>query len=146
MASVLTIGTFDLFHWGHVAFLRECQRFAGQNPRELAIGVNTDRFAAEFKGPPVMSQDERVHAVDQAMPIAEVMLNDGPGRDLISDLRPRLLMVGSDWAQKDYLHQIGVSQAWLDSLRVIVAYVPYQLGAFPISATEIRRRIRERAQ
>lgn len=134
---VLTIGTFDVLHFGHVAFLRQCARLG----TDLVVGVNTDRFVTEFKPPAVMDQAERVHALRQLGYAAR--LNDGPGRDLIADVRPDVLAIGSDWARKDYLAQVGVDQDWLDERKVILAYVPY-VQDMPISTTEIRRRITER--
>lgn len=135
---VLTIGTFDVLHFGHVAFLRQCVRLG----TDLVVGVNTDRFAGSFKPAPVMDQRERVHALRQLGYAAR--LNDGPGRDLIADVRPDVLAIGSDYARKDYYAQVGVDQDWLDERKVILAYVPY-VQDMPISTTEIRRRITERA-
>jgi cytidyltransferase-like protein len=135
---VLTIGTFDVLHFGHIAFLRECARLGD----ELLVGVNTDRFVRAFKPDPVMTQDERTHALAQLG--YATWLNDGPGRDLIEDTRPAVLAVGSDWARKDYYAQLTVDQDWLDERRVILAYVPYVLGP-PMSTSEIRRRIRAAA-
>lgn len=135
---VLTIGTFDILHFGHIAFLRQCERLG----TELVVGVNSDRFAGEFKPAPVMTEDERLHAIGQLA--YRAVLNDGPGRDLIDTSGPDVLAIGSDWARKDYLAQIDVTQDWLDERKIILAYVPY-VQKMPISTTEIRRRVRERA-
>jgi glycerol-3-phosphate cytidylyltransferase len=131
---VLTIGTFDILHFGHVAFLRECEKLG----TEVLVGVNSDRFAAGFKAAPVMTQDERQLAIGQLG--YATLLNDGPGADLIDGARPDVLAVGSDWARKDYYAQVGVTQDWLDDRKIIVAWVPYRQGS-PISTTEIRRRV-----
>jgi glycerol-3-phosphate cytidylyltransferase len=131
---VLTIGTFDILHWGHLAFLHQCARLG----TELLVGVNTDRFAGLFKPPAVMTQDERGHALRQLG--HTVHLNDGPGRDLIEMTVPDVLAIGTDWARKDYHAQIGVSQDWLDERRIILAYVPY-VQDMPVSTSEIRRRV-----
>jgi cytidyltransferase-like protein len=135
---VLTIGTFDILHHGHIAFLMQAARLG----TELYVGVNTDRFVRQFKPPPVMGEAERVHALRQLG--YQVHLNDGPGRDLIETLGPDVLAIGSDWARRDYLAQIGVTQDWLDERKIILAYVPY-VQAMPISTTEIKRRVREQA-
>lgn len=133
--NVLTIGTFDILHFGHVAFLKSCRQLG----EGLTVGVNSDRFAATFKQQPVMSEGERMHAISQLgyWPV----LNDGPGRELIQDRQPvGVLAVGSDWARKDYPAQIGVDQDWLDQRRIILAYVPY-VQHMPISTTEIVGRV-----
>ena len=135
VTSVLTIGTFDLLHYGHVDFLnRAAELGAG-----LTVGINSDRFAATFKDRPVMDEDERAYAVRQLGYATEV--NDGPGHELIRALRPAVLAVGSDWARKDYRAQINVTQDWLDGRGITLAYVPYRQWR-PISSTEIRRRLR----
>ena len=38
MTTLLTMGTFDVPHVGHAAFLRKCESFADQ----VIVGVNTD--------------------------------------------------------------------------------------------------------
>lgn len=132
---VLTIGTFDLLHYGHIDFLKRCERMG-----RLIVGVNSDRFVQAFKPKAVMDQDERMYAMQQRW--YEVKLNDGPGKELIETVDPDILAVGSDWARKDYLKQIGVDQDWLDEHNITLAYVPY-VQARPISTTEIKRRIKE---
>lgn len=129
---VLTIGTFDLLHYGHVAFLRQCARLGGQ----LVVGVSTGQFASSFKRRPVMSERERCLAVSQLG--YETYLSNSAGRELIDLVRPAVLAVGSDWARKDYYAQVDVTQDWLDEREVILAYVPYTRG---ISTTEIIRRV-----
>lgn len=132
---ILTIGTFDLTHWGHVQFLKRCALFG-----EVMVGVNSDAFVKTFKRAPIMSEMERVHAITELG--YEVLLNETSGRELIEDFQPDILIVGSDWARKNYLQQIGVDQDWLDNRNIILAYVPYT-QTLPISSTEIRRRIHE---
>ena len=136
---VLTIGTFDILHHGHIAFLHQCARLG----TELYVGVNTDRFVQQFKPAPVMGEDERAHALRQLG--YRVMLNDGPGRDLIESCGPDVLAIGSDWARKDYLAQVDVDQDWLDGRKIILAYVPY-VQKMAVSTTEIKRRVLENAQ
>jgi D-beta-D-heptose 7-phosphate kinase/D-beta-D-heptose 1-phosphate adenosyltransferase len=42
-----TYGTFDLLHDGHIYFLRRARRRCDQ----LIVAIDSDRFAAEVKGP-----------------------------------------------------------------------------------------------
>lgn len=132
--AVLTIGTFDLLHYGHVDFLKEAAKLGDY----LVVGVNTARFAASFKPPPVMSLDERMYAIRQLGYQAEE--NDGPGDALIEACRPRVLAVGSDWARRDYLAQVHVTWTWLESRGVTLAYVPRSRWQ-PVSSSEIRGRV-----
>ena len=139
MSRVLTIGTFDILHFGHVAFLRQCEKLG----TELVVGVNSDEFVQSFKPAPIMTEDERLHAIRQFGYCAK--LNISAGRDLIAAVRPDVLAIGSDYARKDYYAQIDVTQDWLDERKITLAYIPY-VQALPISTSEIRRRIRERKE
>lgn len=136
---VLTIGTFDILHFGHIAFLRQCEQLGSG----LVVGVNSDEFVQLFKPAPIMTQAERLHSIRQFGYSAQ--LNTSAGRELIASVRPSVLAIGSDWARKDYLAQIDVTQDWLDEQKIILAYVPY-VQAMSISTTEIRRRVLERAE
>ena len=134
IARVLTIGTFAVPHMGHAAFLRACERFG-----DVTVGVNSDAFVERYKGArPPFDQDERMLFIGSLG--YPVLLNDGPGRDLIDAFGPDTLTIGTDWAGRDYLAQIDVTQAWLDERGITVAYVPMRPGG--ISSTEMVRRIR----
>lgn len=135
--NVLTIGTWDIPHWGHIDFLNQCATLGA-----VTVGVNSDEFAGSFKEQPIMSEEERMYAITQLGYAA--ILNQSAGRELIETVAPDVLAVGTDWARKDYLKQIDVTQDWLDEHRIILAYIPY-LQRFPISSSEIKRRVRERA-
>lgn len=130
---VLTIGSFDTFHWGHVEFLKKCSELGDS----VIVGVNSDKFITKFKNPPVLTLAERLYTIQsigyKAVP------NNSSGRKLISKYAPCVLVIGSDWARKDYLKQIDVTQDWLDDHGVILAYVPYTKG---ISSTELKKRVR----
>ena len=51
-----------------------------------------------------------------------------------------IIVVGTDWARKDYYAQIDVTQDWLDERDIILAYVPYTEG---VSTTKLIERIRD---
>lgn len=134
--KVLTLGTFDLLHYGHVDFLERCATLGA-----LTVAVNSDEFASTFKDAPIMSQTERTYAVAQLG--YRTILNDSAGKELIKEEHPDVIAVGSDWARKDYLKQIDMTQDQLDGLGITLAYVPRDRWK-PMSSTEIRRRIHER--
>jgi bifunctional ADP-heptose synthase (sugar kinase/adenylyltransferase) len=86
-----------------------------------------------------MSEIERMHSISRLG--YEVSMNESAGRELIDEFQPDILTVGSDWARKDYLSQIDVTQDWLDERHIILAYIPY-VQTLPISSSEIKRRVR----
>ena len=49
-----------------------------------------------------------------------------------------MIIVGSDWAKKDYYKQMGFTQDWLDYNNIYMMYVPYTKT---ISTTEIKKRL-----
>lgn len=130
--SVLTLGTFDCPHIGHVSFLRKCEAFG-----TVTIGLNSDEFIMQYKGAfPIFSYDERA-ALLRGMDYP-VDKNDGPGRDLIEKLQPDVIVIGSDWLRKDYLKQIDITPDYLEMNEITLVYVPYTEG---ISTSEIKKRL-----
>lgn len=129
--KVLTIGTFDLFHVGHLNLLERAAKHG-----DLYVGVNTDRFVTDYKGrAPVIPEAHRLRIIRAIACVQDAYLNDGRGRDLIEHVMPDCIAIGGDWHERGYLKQIDVSQEWLDRNRVTVAYVPHTPG---ISTTQLR--------
>jgi len=52
---------------------------------------------------------------------------------------PDYILIGSDWARKDYYTQMGFDQNWLDERGIVLGYVPYTPG---ISTTNIKGRLK----
>ena len=137
---VYTGGTFDIVHSGHVKFLEQCRKIAGVDGK-VVVALNADEFIKAYKGkPPVMTYLERkevllgLRAVDQVVPNR----NGADSKPTILDVGPDFIVIGSDWAKKDYYAQMGFSQAWLDNLQITLIYVPYTEG---ISTTDLKRRV-----
>lgn len=133
---VVTAGTFDLIHSGHVNFLRECAQFG-----EVIVVLNRDEFIERYKGkPPVMTYEERYQVLSELRSVTEVFPNwaNENCATVVDDLCPDVLAIGSDWARKDYYKQMGFDQDWLDARNIKLLYIPYAEG---ISTTDIKRRL-----
>lgn len=134
--TVYTGGTFDLVHAGHANFLRRCAELGS-----VTVALNTDEFIAAYKGkPPVMSYKER-EAVLLAMRWVDRVIPNFAGADskpAIELVSPDLIVIGSDWARRDYYKQMQFSQDWLDERSIGLVYIPYTQG---ISTTEIKKRL-----
>lgn len=125
--TVLTLGTFDILHRGHIRLLRACNAFSENG--SVTVGLNSDRFINKYRGiPPVQSFKERAELIESLRYVDHVRENDGPGRKLIKQVKPDFLVVGSDWAKKDYYKQIDMTQKELDDLNIQLVYVPYTEG------------------
>lgn len=131
MMKVLTLGTFDCLHYGHARLLERAAEYG-----QLTIGVNSDRFVLKYKGRKAEQPERtRIAQLKVGMCAEYVMLNDGPGIDLIRRIRPDILAIGSDWLDNDYTKQIGTTAERLAELGVSVLFLPRTLG---ISTTELR--------
>lgn len=130
-----------MFHSGHVAFLRRCALVGS-----VTVSLNTDEFIHAYKGkPPVMSYSER-EAVLLACRYVDAVVPNVGGDDstlAIEAVQPDIIIVGSDWARRDYYKQMGFDQDWLDERNIGLAYIPYTQG---ISTTDLKKRIVERVK
>ena len=136
MGLVYVGASFDLFHAGHVNFLRQAAEYG-----DVVVALNTDEFIASYKGkPPVMSYDERAYVLEACRYVTEVMPNTGgaDSKETIELIQPDVIAVGSDWARRDYHAQMSFTQDWLDERNIHLLYIPYTQG---ISTTELKRRI-----
>lgn len=134
MTSVLTLGTFDCVHSGHIRLLQECAAYG-----DVTVGLNTDDFVEQYKGHrPLFNYTERLQLLQ---PFCDrILANDTGGWELIDKVKPDLIVVGSDWLEKDYLKQLGVTREWLDERKIHLLYVTYTPL---ISTTEILKRCKQ---
>ena len=54
-------------------------------------------------------------------------------------VNPDYIVVGSDWANKDYYSQMNFTQEWLDERNIGLIYIPYSKD---ISSSQIKNRIK----
>jgi glycerol-3-phosphate cytidylyltransferase len=137
---VYTGGTFDLFHAGHVNFLDQCRTIAGPDGK-VVVSLNTDEFITAYKGkPPVMTYQEREAVLQSCYYVDQVIPNTGgsDSKPAILSIKPNFIVIGDDWAKKDYYAQMSFTQEWLDENGIVLIYVPYMKG---ISTTSIKERI-----
>ena len=95
--TVITFGTFDVFHIGH---LRVLERAAALGDR-LVVGVSSDELNFRKKGrEPVFTQAERLRLVAALRVVDEVFLEESMERkrEYIVHHRASVLVMGDDWA------------------------------------------------
>ena len=102
MKTVVTYGTFDLFHTGHVEMLRRAHSLGDR----LIVGCSTDEFNATKGKKAIFKYEERAEIlrscryVDQVFPEErwEQKVND------IKEQNVDIFTIGDDWAGKfDFL-------------------------------------------
>ena len=127
-----------MFHYGHMSFLRECQKYG-----PVLVSLNTDEFAERYKRKPIMTIGERMEALNGCKYVDDVCINVGDENsgktiDLISDRQIAYIAHGDDWFGPDLLNQLGVDDQWLSDRAIKMLYVPYTKG---ISTSDIIGRI-----
>jgi D-beta-D-heptose 7-phosphate kinase/D-beta-D-heptose 1-phosphate adenosyltransferase len=109
---VLTSGSFDLIHLGHVKYLQKAKEFGGV----LVVGVDSDAKIRRRKGDdrPMVPQDERLELLAHQRPVDMIYLKgeDEPRWGLIKAVRPDILVLTEDHSysegeQRDLLEYVG---------------------------------------
>jgi cytidyltransferase-like protein len=139
---VYTGGTFDLFHAGHVYLLSQCRKLAGEGG-SVVVSLNTCAFVAAYKGKSPVNMYEERESVLLACRHVDQVVRNAFGQDskpTIEAVRPDVIAIGIDWAQKDYYAQMEFDQRWLDDRNISLVYLPHPR---PISTSEIKNRILE---
>ncbi len=123
----------DLFHYGHVEFLRQSRALGDY----LLVGVCADDAVLAHKRKPILTTEERVACVAGCRYVDEVLPNAPwiTDRDWIEKHNIHLVVHGSDYSQED-LNDIYAVPIEMGILRTVF-YTP------GISTTEIIRRIIE---
>lgn len=130
---VFTNGCFDLLHRGHVHLLRSAKALGDL----LIVAINSDQSVKSIKGPtrPVRSETDRLELIASMEMVNYVLLFDEPDPyNLISVLRPNILVKGGDWPAEEV---IGGDIVQENGGKVVV--IPYLKG---FSTTEIIAKIR----
>jgi glycerol-3-phosphate cytidylyltransferase len=99
MTTIITFGTFDVFHVGHLMLL---ERAAAMGDR-LAVGVSTDALNMSKKGRnPVYPEDQRLALVAALRCVDCVFLEHSLElkADYIREHRADVLVMGDDWTGK----------------------------------------------
>lgn len=105
--KVLTAGTFDIIHPGHIALLIEAKRIAGDEG-ELVVIIARDSNILKFKGrKPILKEDERLFVVKNLKPVDKAVLGDE--KDILRPIveeKPDIIVLGYDqWAEEEWLRE-----------------------------------------
>jgi glycerol-3-phosphate cytidylyltransferase len=104
--TVITFGTFDVFHVGHVRMLNRSAEFGDR----LVVGVSSDKLNFSKKGRnPVFSQEERLEIVANVKTVDVVFIEESleQKREYVLEHKAHILVMGDDWQGKfDYLNDI----------------------------------------
>lgn len=96
---VLTFGTFDLFHFGHLKLLERAAKLGD----ELFVGISSDKLNFSKKNRnPIMSEYERAHIVASLKFVNSVFLEESLElkRTYLLRYEADVLVMGDDWTGK----------------------------------------------
>ena len=99
MKRIITFGTFDVFHVGHLRILERARKLGDY----LLVGVSTDALNHAKKGRnPFYDQTERLQIISAIRCVDEVFLEESLElkRHYIQIYQADVLVMGDDWAGK----------------------------------------------
>ena len=113
MRRVITYGTFDLLHYGHINLLRRAKELGDY----LVVALSTDEFNEKEKGKRTyFSYDQRKRMLEAIRYVDLVIPEENweQKTDDVRDLRIDVFVMGDDWAGKfDFLKDAGVEVVYL---------------------------------
>ncbi len=102
MKKVITYGTFDLLHYGHINLLQRAKSYGDY----LVVGLSTDDFNAQKNKTCYFSYEERKKMLE-ALRCVDLVIPEENWEQKISDVkefRIDTFVMGDDWKGKfDYL-------------------------------------------
>jgi len=103
---VITFGTFDLFHIGHLNILKRATDYGDQ----LIVGISTDKLNFEKKRKlPIYCEHSRLEIIQSIRFVNEVFYEESLElkRDYIIKHKADVLIMGDDWEGAfDYCNDI----------------------------------------
>jgi glycerol-3-phosphate cytidylyltransferase len=104
--TVITFGTYDVLHVGHIRLLARARALGDR----LVVGVSTDALNISKKGrPPIYPEQERMEIVRAIRYVDDVFLEYSLElkREYVIQHQADVLVMGNDWGGKfDFLNDI----------------------------------------
>ena len=99
MVVVITFGTFDLLHIGHINMLNKCKSYGDK----LIVGVSSDALNYKKKNRnPIFDQTQRMEIIKNIKCVDEVFLEESLElkRDYVKKYNADIFIIGDDWKGK----------------------------------------------
>lgn len=135
LKNVLVVGVFDLFHRGHLEFIKSA-RACGDN---LFVVINGDEMTTKYKRRPIFREQDRKEIVAALKFVDEVVIsNSFDIKPYIEQFSIDAIVHGDDWPHEEYLKQVCCTQEYLNGRGVEMVYLKYYEG---VSTSEIIDRL-----
>lgn len=132
-----TVGTFDLFHIGHLNLLKQAKEYCDY----LIVGVHSDEWVFECKNRnTIIPYEDRAQIVSAIRYVDEVVKNESRSKiEAWNRYHFDVAFIGDDWKGTEVWNKIEeeLKERGCDTI-----YVPYTKG---ISTTDIRKKLGDEA-
>ncbi len=112
MKKVLTYGTFDLLHYGHINLLKRAKELGDF----LIVGLSTDEFNSLKKKQSFFAYQERKILLE-SIKYVDMVIPEKNWKQKADDIEKYgidIFVMGDDWTGKfDYLKELGVEVVYL---------------------------------
>ena len=119
MKRVITYGTFDLLHYGHINLLRRAKSLGDY----LIVGLSTDEFNNTKKNKESYFDYENRKSLLDAVKYVDLVIPEETWEQKVSDIQKYnidVFVIGDDWKGKfDYLKDSGVEVVYLPRTKEI---------------------------
>lgn len=113
MKRVITYGTFDLLHYGHINLLKRAKALGDY----LIVAVSTDEFNYIGKNKKCYFNYEQRKALVEAIRYVDLVIPENSWQQKVSDIKEYhvdTFVIGDDWKGKfDFLKDEGVEVVYL---------------------------------
>lgn len=113
MKRVITYGTFDLLHYGHINLLRRAKALGDY----LVVALSTDEFNRNEKNKVCYFAYEKRKALLEAIRYVDLVIPETCWQQKVTDVKEYhidVFVMGDDWEGKfDYLKEEGVEVVYL---------------------------------
>ena len=96
MTTIITFGTFDLLHIGHIKILERAKSLGDK----LIVGVSTDKFSIEKKKRvPIYNENDRKKIIKSLKFVDDVFFEESfeKKREYIKKYKADIFVMGNDW-------------------------------------------------
>lgn len=118
MRRVITYGTFDLLHYGHINLLRRAKELGDY----LIVCLSTDEFNA-LKGKKAFFTYEQRKMLLEAIRYVDLVIPETTWEQKVNDVKEYhvdIFVIGDDWKGKfDFLKEQGVEVVYLERTKEI---------------------------
>ncbi len=110
---VLAFGTFDVFHIGHLNYLKQAKKIADGD--ELVVVVALDENALKHSHKKLIhSEDERFEIIKNLKIVDRALLGEKNPFDILKKLKPKTIVLGYDQLNDIKLLELEIKKLNLD--------------------------------